>query len=432
MRFCTYCGFALSGAPGYCGGCGAPVDQALDSGPPPTETSPVGTPPIPPPGQGPPDPWGRQDTASLWLHQGPPDPWPHQEPAGPWPYHQDRPGPGLHQDTSTPGLDQDTPGSWPRQDTSTPGLDQDTPGSWPRQDTSTPGLDQDTPGSWPRQDTSTPGFHQDVSTPGLHRDTPDPGPGRDAPDPWPGQEPVGPDAPDAFDDLFAADHPKTAEWPEFRSAALLSDKAPRRARTPRRPARSPGPRVLILATAATLAALVTGGGGAWWVANHESRVNSTSARDQSPPPRASSPVASPTPAGSNAVAIAPALAGEPDAQAVAALLKTYFAAINSHNYGTYSALFVPDIRESVQNFNAGYLSTVDSRATLVGLSSTGPQELAATVTFTSHQNPADSPNNATCDKWNVVLSLSSTGTGTGTTYLIDRSPAGYTPSVQAC
>jgi hypothetical protein len=363
MRFCTYCGFALSGAPSYCGGCGAPIDQALDSGPPPTETSPVGAPPFPPPGQGPPDPWGRQDTASPWLHRGAPDPWPHQEPAGPWPYHQDPPGPGLDQYTSTPG---------------------------------------------------------------LHPDTPYPAPSRDTPDPWPGQEPV---APDPFDDLFAADHPKTAEWPEFRPTGLLSDKALRRARTQRRPARSRSSRVMILAIAATLAALATGGGGAWWVANHESRVRSTSARDQSPPPRASSPVASPAPTGSDAVAIAPALAGAPDAQAVAALLKTYFGAINSHNYGAYSALFVPDIRESVQNFNAGYLSTIDSGAMLVGLSSTG-QELVATVTFTSHQNPADSPNNATCDKWDVVLSLS--GTGTGTTYLIGRSPAGYTPSVHAC
>ena len=39
--------------------------------------------------------------------------------------------------------------------------------------------------------------------------------------------------------------------------------------------------------------------------------------------------------------------------------------------------------------------------------------------FTSHQNPADSPNHAACDIWGIVLSLTPTGSG----YLITHSPA---------
>ena len=128
------------------------------------------------------------------------------------------------------------------------------------------------------------------------------------------------------------------------------------------------------------------------------------------------------------MAIAPAAAGEPDAPGVAAFLKAYFNSINSHDFGAYSNLFVPQLRQSAQHFNAGYRSTTDSGATLAGLAATGPGSLAVTVTFTSRQNPAGSPNNAGCDIWDVVLPLDRTGTG----YLITVSPAGYQPAVHAC
>ena len=86
------------------------------------------------------------------------------------------------------------------------------------------------------------------------------------------------------------------------------------------------------------------------------------------------------------------------------------------------------MRESVQNFNAGYRTTTDSGDTLAGLSATGTDGLAATVTFTSQQRPADSPDHAACDKWNVVLFLTPADGG----YLITHSPAGYHPSVHPC
>ena len=353
MRFCTYCGFALTGAPSYCGGCGAPIDQALGSESPPAATSPQGARPVPPPGQGPPDPWGRQTA---------PDPW-HQDPSDPGPY-QGTPGP-PHQTEPYPWDHQNAPGSRPR------------------------------------------------------------------------ERPAGlPAAPDPFGGTFAADRPQTAAMTEFLPAVGLGDEARLPRTTPRRPPRPTRHGVMILAVLATLVSLATGGLGAWWISSHHAGLRSTSAGDRSRSPSASSPVAPAPTAASDAVAIAPAVAGEPAAHRVAALLKAYFGSINSRDYSTFSLLFIPEIRESADHFNAGYRSTTDSGATLVGLTSAGAQDLAATVTFTSRQNPADSPDHATCDRWNVVLTLTgtstSTSTGAGTGYLIARSPAGYHPTVHSC
>ena len=48
-------------------------------------------------------------------------------------------------------------------------------------------------------------------------------------------------------------------------------------------------------------------------------------------------------------------------------------------------------------------------------------DLAAEVTFTSHQDPADSPGGEACTNWNITLYLSKSGSG----YLIDAPPPGY-------
>ena len=176
---------------------------------------------------------------------------------------------------------------------------------------------------------------------------------------------------------------------------------------------------------ATLALLAAGGLVTWQAVNHHGGLDSATARLHSSSPVASSPVASsrgtsPPPAGDDAVAIAPAVAQNPLARQVAALLRNYFRSINRHDFEEYDGLFVPQLRGSVQNFNAGYRLTTDSGATLTALSATGPQDLAATVSFTSHQNPADSPDQAACDTWQVILSLTHVGDG----YLIERSPPG--------
>src|ERR1019366_5163100 len=86
MRFCTYCGFALTSAPSYCGGCGAPIDQALGGELPPAATSPMGAPPVPPPGPGAPrPPWAQtppHPPPGPPPPQGPPHPPPRQNAPG--------------------------------------------------------------------------------------------------------------------------------------------------------------------------------------------------------------------------------------------------------------------------------------------------------------------------------------------------------------
>jgi hypothetical protein len=58
---------------------------------------------------------------------------------------------------------------------------------------------------------------------------------------------------------------------------------------------------------------------------------------------------------------------------------------------------------------------------LTGLTATGPQGLAAMVTFVSHQNPAASPDHAACDRWHVTLLLKHAADG----YHIRRHRPGF-------
>jgi hypothetical protein len=66
--------------------------------------------------------------------------------------------------------------------------------------------------------------------------------------------------------------------------------------------------------------------------------------------------------------------------------------------------------------------------TLTSLSDAGSGGLAASVTFRSQQNPADSPDNSSCDQWSITLFLVPDGTG----YLIGPPPSSYQASFQAC
>ena len=97
---------------------------------------------------------------------------------------------------------------------------------------------------------------------------------------------------------------------------------------------------------------------AYRAAAHQAAMTHSQAPSPGP-----SHVTQPSPVGSDAVAIAPAAASQPQAQQVAAFLKTYFASINSRNYLVYSGLFIPQMRESPPHFAAGYRSTSDSNAT---------------------------------------------------------------------
>ena len=131
------------------------------------------------------------------------------------------------------------------------------------------------------------------------------------------------------------------------------------------------------------------------------------------------------------VAVAPAASGNAAAPHVHTLLEHYCAAINTHDYAAYSSLLDAQMRaeNSRSHFDSGYGTTHDSAETLTSISGTGGGVLAATVSFTSHQSPADSINNSSCTAWTITLYLEPQGDGS---YLIGPPPAGYQPSHQDC
>ena len=113
-----------------------------------------------------------------------------------------------------------------------------------------------------------------------------------------------------------------------------------------------------------------------------------------------------------------------------ALLDRYFTAINARDYAAYAGLLDRQRRrhETAASFRSGYGSTTDSDETLTAISDTGSGDLAASVTFTSHQKPADSLEHSSCTRWAITLYLVRHGTG----YLIETPPAGYRAYYQAC
>jgi hypothetical protein len=167
---------------------------------------------------------------------------------------------------------------------------------------------------------------------------------------------------------------------------------------------------------------------------HPGSTQPAAHRSAAPLPRASAsppvtPRATPAaPVGNGVLAVAPLAAHVPQAHQVVALLTTYFESINSQNFAEYQSLFVPSIQRTMNQFGSGYTGTFDSGATLTQLVATGPHGLAATVAFISHQNPANSPDGATCDSWLITLFLKRQGNA-----LHIRHPRpGFPQSVLAC
>jgi len=163
-----------------------------------------------------------------------------------------------------------------------------------------------------------------------------------------------------------------------------------------------------------------------------SRPASSAAPSQVTPARTAarpSPSAGP-PAGHATVAVAPAAAREPAAASVASFLTGYFTAINAHDYQRFMPLLDRQMRqtETARRFAAGFRSTTDSGAVLIGLSPVRGGRLAAIVQFTSHQSPADSPDHLACTHWTITLYLRPGGTG----FLLGVPPPGYQASHRPC
>jgi hypothetical protein len=130
------------------------------------------------------------------------------------------------------------------------------------------------------------------------------------------------------------------------------------------------------------------------------------------------------------VAIDPAAAAAPHAAAVLTLLNRYFHAINSHAYGAYERLFSPAMRSglSAAAFTAGFGTSHDSAVTLHSISDLGPGELAAVMSFTSHQQAAGSATQTSCTTWHITLYM----VRQGGRYLLVAPPAGYQAAFKGC
>ena len=122
--------------------------------------------------------------------------------------------------------------------------------------------------------------------------------------------------------------------------------------------------------------------------------------------------------------------GGPAAARVRTLLERYFAAINAHNYAAYNSLLDAQMQQKnpQSKFASGYATTRDSAERLTSIANIGGGSLAATVTFTSHQSPADSINNSSCTAWTITLYLQPQGGS----YLIGVPPPGYHSVHQDC
>jgi hypothetical protein len=201
--------------------------------------------------------------------------------------------------------------------------------------------------------------------------------------------------------------------------------------TPRRG----GPGALIAVV--IVAMLVVGGGAFALVWSLTSKHTAAGTPGQATPPAspagaaATTPSATPTAsAGTAIVAVAPAAEASPAAARVQALLDRYFAAINAHDYQAFNSLLDTRLRQQdpPSTFNSGYATTQDSAEELTAISAASAGELAAAVTFTSHQSPANSPDDSSCDSWRITLYL----LPNGGSYLIGAAPPGYRASYQGC
>ncbi len=174
--------------------------------------------------------------------------------------------------------------------------------------------------------------------------------------------------------------------------------------------------------------LVLGGGVAagWKLLAHKTVHHTASSQASAGTIRPPSPGATAA-ALPGTVTVAPTASQQTSAAPVAAFLETYFHAINTRDYSSYLSLFAPELRPTLQQFQNGYGSTHDSGAVLTGVFPTAVG-LAAALSFTSHQQPVDSPTGTSCTSWNITLYLKPHGG----TYWIVQPPAEYHARYQAC
>jgi hypothetical protein len=111
---------------------------------------------------------------------------------------------------------------------------------------------------------------------------------------------------------------------------------------------------------------------------------------------------------------APALAGRPETTAAVALFTRYFDGINRRDYEAVQSAFTDagrPIRDRA-TFEDQYRTTRDSDVRVLGIASTDDGYLVS-ISFTSHQNPADAPADAQADcvSWSMTYPVVGTDSG---------------------
>ena len=97
---------------------------------------------------------------------------------------------------------------------------------------------------------------------------------------------------------------------------------------------------------------------------------------------------------------------------VETLLSHYFHGINTHDYAEYASTLNPaqQAKQSQSTFNSGYVHD-DRLGDDADRRWPAPASgLVATVTFTSHQSPAQSVDHSACNAWTLNLYLVPQGT----------------------
>ncbi len=229
-----------------------------------------------------------------------------------------------------------------------------------------------------------------------------------------------------LDSLLAPGDPVLEPWPDVPGAdAEARDRPPGRFRW------------LVVAAVAVVIIAVLGGAAAFELRHGHGRpalrggsAAAPAGTSRSAPASASGPSGHGATGVAVAVAVASAVRHNAALPQVIALLDRYFSAINQHDYAAYTRLLDPQAlqRSPASAFYAGDGSTTDSRETLTGLADMSSGEMAAAVTFTSNQQPVDSPDHSDCDAWSITLYLVPQGAG----YLIGLPPSGYQASFVSC
>jgi hypothetical protein len=234
-----------------------------------------------------------------------------------------------------------------------------------------------------------------------------------------------------LDSLFTAPDPSWDDWYVRPGTEARSPRPAAEEGTPEHQSSVWRKRILIALVAGVIGVAFSGAA-AIELGHAHARSGARAAQDRGAAAHPRTPRQSATSASgsANGVAVAPSAAGRTALPRVLALLRRYFSAINGRDYPAYAQLLdAQAVRVSPASaFYSGYGSTIDSDETLTGISATGSGGLAAAVTFTSHQQPADSPDRSACDNWSITLYLVPDGTG----YLIGLPPSGYQATYTAC